>query len=406
MKKFLIFLVITVLLYTPFLVYLVHLENRVGDFDAYPTYRYPVYEGDSVEFASLADRLVSNHTFSLHDGEPETFRTPGYPLFVAFFRAMHLPYVVIPFLQMIMVAVTALLMYQIAVRFLGISSRLAWLAGILYILDFTTMFNTILIGTDILFVMLLMVAVYWLLSRRSPVWIAGAGAVLSYGVLVRPVALYLGFLLVLYFVYRRWWKNAIVFGVAFVLVLSPWLVRNKIQTGVIGISSISAYNLLYYNIPPENGFAERLSDISDQQARSLAYSAKLSHLAFSYIKAHPVSYMLHHLSGLPHFFFSSGAKYFFVSGVKAFRSDHIPALLFHLESFVWLVLLLVAFAGLIIRSGRRTILFGFMVIVWYFALVTGPVAVARYRLPASPFLFLLAVSGYHLMRARFNHEQA
>ena len=40
--------------------------------------------GDFLEYATLAENMRLHGTFSQTPGEPETFRTPGYPVFIAF----------------------------------------------------------------------------------------------------------------------------------------------------------------------------------------------------------------------------------------------------------------------------------------------------------------------------------
>ena len=82
----------------------------------------PVQQEDSTEYALLSQSLIDQHSFSLGNGVPETFRTPGYPFFTAIFSSVFggsLQGVI--FVQILLVLATALLIKKIAEIFFSSS---------------------------------------------------------------------------------------------------------------------------------------------------------------------------------------------------------------------------------------------------------------------------------------------
>ena len=196
------------------------------------------------------------------------------------------------------------------------------------------------------------------------------------------------------------------------IMIAPWMARNYIETGAFKLSSIAAYNALFYNIAQfEAGRSgEDMGVVQEKlaaeigknsaQAHSLRSDAAVSRAVKAHIIADPVGYSAFHLRSLPTFFFASGFKTAYSGYAGLFPSTSASPIPWSLsssfldlvgrgESLIWVALTALALLSLTIcRYRRSTILVA--VVIAYFALVTGPVAYPRYRLPIEPLLFILA----------------
>jgi hypothetical protein len=254
--------------------------------------------------------------------------------------------------------------------------------------------------------------------------------------------LYLPLLLAPIVAYRssRRVATTLVFLAAFGLMALPWVARNKQVSGVAGFSSASAYNLFYYNaplfiayheqIPAEKALARleaRLAPAGTDD-RSLARGPEWIAVATEEIQSAPISYALFHISRTAPFFVGSSLKHALIdlpavteycgANWQVSRINELPdsgAILsalkneggiYALERLGWLALFLGGiWAVLFDRRHRYGIALSWLFIL-YFAALTGPVACARYRLPAEPFLLIAGTMGLQSLLARPWVEQA
>lgn len=251
-----------------------------------------------------------------------------------------------------------------------------------------------------------------------------------------------------------------VFVVAFALVVVPWMVRNQFTFGSFEISVLGPHNLLYNDargflawrtlaetsspLPAilvmrhvgDPVFAEvgkeiaaGLAGITPPGGNPANYEGPL---AFQYIMRDPFRYAYFHaVNTLPFFFSSSFASYGQI--VRQLRSNEgffAPVTLsildslrkirhpenansfivairglapIALEMFWWLVVALFALAALILRRKDFAILLC-AVLVAYFAALTGPMSNSRYRIPAEPYLLILAAAGAHALISRMREK--
>ncbi len=406
----------------------------------------PVVGEDSLEYKILAENMISAKQFSLDSLAPsvlETFRTPGYPLFLAFFKTIFNNYWLATLVQIMLTALTAVIIFKIGQKIFNWQT--GFVAALLYIIEPSVIMQSILVLSDNLFMFLFILFIYLLFfAEKHHAWfIAGsAGAVLGVATLVRPVSVFILILLApLYWLIEK--KNIpikkiiLVFGtvaVCYLVVVVPWMARNYKVSRVFNISSLIAFNPIYYNVPdflsskssksPDYFRAQLIGeagDLSERELRSLSNSDRILAVALKYIKEDPVGYLKFHLIKTPPFFFSSSIKTFqdFSSRLlpsnkissdiqthKAILSDLFAkgqfvdmfgvimksAWYITFERILWLVILFLSFVPLLFKKQRLYAVL-FLSLIFYFALLTGPVAYARYRLPAEPFMFLLASIG-------------
>ncbi|MEK7106932.1 MAG: hypothetical protein AAB899_01980, partial [Patescibacteria group bacterium] len=251
-------------------------------------------------------------------------------------------------------------------------------------------------------------------------------------------------------------KSIVVFIMGCAIILLPWMIRNQYTFGSFEISVLGPHNLLYNdargflawralaNTPAplpailvmrhvgdpvfaevDKEIAAGLAGITPPGGNPANYEGKL---AISYIMRDPVRYAYFHaVNTLPFFLSSSVASYgqivrqlrdnegFFAPVTLSIldslgkirhpenASSFIGAVRtlapIALEMFWWLIVALLALAALVLRRRDFAILL-FFILVAYFAALTGPMSNSRYRIPAEPYLLILAVTGAHMLISR------
>lgn len=227
---------------------------------------------DARTYDSIARNILEGNGFSMSSEapyEPETTVTPGYPFFVAGIYAITGgSRIAVVLIQLILnLVVLAMLYLFLKKRFW---ERTALLAGILFTIELNIVIFTNQITTETLFTFFFIPALFliieWIEKERL-VFAVGAGLLLGAASLVRPVLLYFGVPLLLFiFLTRFRWRKLLGWGtiVALQLVLlSPWVIRNRIVFGETFYSTVSSMNLMRYHAVP---LKARLEGISREQA--------------------------------------------------------------------------------------------------------------------------------------------
>ncbi len=199
-------------------------------------------------YGALGWNLSQGEGFSFHTEElqePYIFRTPGYPLLLAgFYRLFgHHPWIIY-LVQVLLHTFTLVWVYSLSRRFLG--ERTAAVSTFLVALYPLTAIYVPTFLPEVLstFLVAFSLWLYWKsASSRSPWLMLLTGLVMGYSTLVRPVfALFpLVCIAVTFLVHwsrRELWRSFVLIHVGFLLVLSPWIIRNYQVTGeVIPLSS-------------------------------------------------------------------------------------------------------------------------------------------------------------------------
>ena len=251
------------------------------------------------------------------------------------------------------------------------------------------------------------------------------------------------------------WKavGACVLGFAFVVL--PWMVRNEEFFGSFEISNLGGVNLLWNDVQPflawraagsvspmsallaprnieapsyvaaNKQLIAELAAITPPGADSNRY---LGGLAIRHIVSDPVRYAYFDAVNTVPFFLSSSvityrqtisqlrdSKGFFApatlsvldDGASIAHPSSIKSLIGALWSLApvaieiafWGAATILALICLVLRR-RESLVFLAVVLVAYFALITGVAACSRYRIPAEPFLLILATAGLQLLVSR------
>lgn len=228
---------------------------------------------DSTRYLLLAENLRNFHTLGLHDEEnrlyqilngmraangtlppadsnglhTETFRTPGYPLFIAAVQICGGGIRAILTIQCLLDSLAACMAASIAIS-LGLSRRAALLVGFLWALHPGLILNDVQVLSDS-FANFWTIAAIFLISRSKSVAMSSlAGIVLGLSVLIRPLAiLYLPAALVLSWRQREHrWLTILLLILMTLVPASTWALRNRAAGEGLRVSSVGSINLLYY----------------------------------------------------------------------------------------------------------------------------------------------------------------
>ena len=228
--------------------------------------------GDAPGYYQLAINLLRHGVFSPSSAapfQPDPFRTPGYPLFLAliFFLAGSSTLAVV-FTQSLLHAVTGLVIVRLGEKVLG-SLRIGVIGCLLWmIVPLPAVFAGLLLS-EILFTAFFLVLLLVLTETRL-VYSAFGGALLGAAILIRPIGIFLWPSLIPALCLGIGWRRAIakcaLFSAIVAAVIAPWLYRNYLIFGRVTLETVQS-NLLYYNAA---GYITWRDGIALEEARDVA----------------------------------------------------------------------------------------------------------------------------------------
>ncbi|MBI4722119.1 MAG: glycosyltransferase family 39 protein [Candidatus Stahlbacteria bacterium] len=253
---------------------------------------------DSQEYKLLALNLLHHHRFSWNL-EPNTFRTPGYPLFIAAIYSIFGPREwIIILLQVLIGTANIYLIYLIG--------RVIWselcgiIAGALLSIDFAAIFYGSMFMSDTLFLFFILLGILLFLKTKSPF----CGFIFGASAMIRPIAFYL-FIPLLFFSMPI--KRCVLFLFLFFLPIAPWIIRNYSIYHSPQITSVQGLNLLFCNVAGFEAYRtgkdigdirkQFTEELSDSTSNPLHLSSSAQWLAIKKIANAPFKYMFFHLYG-------------------------------------------------------------------------------------------------------------
>lgn len=405
--------------------------------------------GDSPGYMLMAKNLVEHGVLSfggVPPYAPTNFRTPGYPLFLALIYLIFHSFVPAIFFGAIISAFIAPFVYLIAKEVF--EEKTAFVAGILTAIEPMGLFLGVSILTEGVFTSVLFLFVYCFiryLKSGKKIYLYGAGALLALATLIRPIMFYFWPLAIPFILYREanlnWrlrLKKAFIFIAIFFIILSPWLIRNKIAVGSWQISGLQGFIFYIDHYGAVLRYLGEAGPLSDVQNKALAlvgpdkvFTSEGSDILFksalSSIKQHKLAYANIYAKSLISFFIANGYKSLFIDilGVPA-KAPYIPFELFLRFDFksifktfanmnfagfliywgskmVWVAIFILFLASLIyllfIQNYKAIIteVIYIAVVIFYFALITGPTAIGggRTKAPINGLIFMFAVFGVY-----------
>lgn len=230
------------------------------------------YTYDSDGYDRRAINLLTYGQFASEEQPPFTpdlDRTPTYPVFLVavFATAGHQPWLV-ALLQILVGSLTAVLAYKLA-REISLPHVASVIAGLVVALDPVAAMNSNRILTETLFTFLL-VAGLWLLVRywnsHSLRWALASGLVLALATLTRPINQFLPIALLPLCVlalrhlpWRQWATGVLLFVLVSLVLPYGWAYRNYQEAGIFTLSTIGDTNLAYYRARAVLAEAEGIS---------------------------------------------------------------------------------------------------------------------------------------------------
>ena len=213
---------------------------------------------DAVQYVILGENFLEGHGFSLRNSPPYVLtavRTPGYPLFLAFSKALSGGYFLALVLQIAAYAGIVVLTYRIAMMLFE-RKNLALVAAVLFFIDLGFISVALSLMSDALFAFFTVASLYLFLQflrRDDRKFVLWSFFFLGVSAFIRPLSLSL-FPLYCIFAGWRWWKSSprrvlslagTLGGAALIisLFLVPWSVRNFTVFGTFRLSSADAFAL-------------------------------------------------------------------------------------------------------------------------------------------------------------------
>ncbi len=267
---------------------------------------FPVIDGeeDSTEYIYLAEHLLEGRGLTLSHVPPhipESFRVPGYPLFVALMLSIYHSPVFVVIVQCFLFGGIAALVFLIASHWFD--ARVGYLASAFSIANPSLLFHTSIIASETVFLFLLLFAVYvWLTVdvTKRPIVAFASGILVGFLVLTRAVAILLpvAFLCISLVQwgarlnrppFRTLATTWLMFILGCTLLIAPWSIRNKVVYDHYALSSTGTIGMWYFNIPQVMSDARGIS-VTEARAQFIP-----THLMEGMVRTHGPHFPLRQL---------------------------------------------------------------------------------------------------------------
>ena len=363
---------------------------------------------DSFDYHRIAVNLVKFGEYSFEAGKPTANFSCGYPLFLAgVYKVFGEEQSAVRLVNSFLEVITAIFFFLICLKLFDEKWSLIAL-GIFTFLPSNILFSQTVL-TEPVFGMLAIILLYYSLNEEINYKIFFIGLVWGYAVLIRSSFSLSAFLMLIFiFKYRRELfegfktkrtkrviQYSFLFLLGLVLVIAPWLIRNKTVIGTFTIatqggftfwsgSNPSATGTWYYKIEESNP----MFNISDEVERDRAFYKE------------GINYALHN----PHKFIITGFKkigylfsserlilLYFTKGDSTGKTStdvykSINPFLIALVNIPYFAVMLMGTWGLLAFKKKRFFLYGF-IITWMITFFLF-VALARYHYVLIPFFVI------------------
>jgi hypothetical protein len=398
-----------------------------------------LYRPDTLSYLDPGRSLLLHGRF-VEDGLPDIARTPGYALFLALICVAG-P-VAAAVAQVVLSAFSTVLVWRLARAVFSVA-RIALVATWIFAFEPLSISYSILLLSETLFLALFLMSLIRLvdfLRDRKLSALAKAGLWLAGATFVRPVTYYLpfvmaaGLIVALAHVKGLRWKAPAVLLLSVLPWLAEWQLRNWVETGFAGFSSIQAQNLYFFSAAEVTSRVEHrmLADVQNDlgynddqlfvlrhpQAAGWNQAQRLEFMhteAKRILRAHSWLFLQLHVAGSIRTALNPGAAVL-LDLIRAPVDDQaftrereqgpLRAALWMARIHPWQILLMAALGtillGLYAFAALGTVrcaapsacLWLLLGITLYFLGVSGgAVAAARLRLPFMPIVCVLAAAG-------------
>lgn len=391
-----------------------------------------VMTGDAIGYHNYALNLLSG------DFNNDTKVLPGFPIYLA---AIYTIFGVNPWVVMIfnifLNVLSIYFFYKAILQFAPI--RVAQLTAIWMAFDIQTIGFSLSLLSDVPAIFLLILVFYSLvksLTQKKLMYLIVGGLSLGIAVMLRPIGQYLLIIIIAIFLIKffhnkfSFLKTATIFTTFYFLVLAPVLCYNFSEYETLGLGTLGGHNLLNYNAKSvllvqkkmsvkdsEEYIAQRLSQVGADTVKNPFDREKLQlKVGLEIIGENKIDYLINHLNGCINFYTALSTvnlsktlqlekyndKSFFwgpsnFSRIEFYlQKDGSGVLFLSIVLILWLLILYITAAFGVVKLFRDKeyfVVYSILSIILYYTVITGVVAVARYRLPVHPFLMLLSSYG-------------
>lgn len=373
--------------------------------------KYSIQFPDASSYRNTANNLLQYVFFSQDGIEPDYFRTPGYPIFLAiiyFFGGNDITVIIIQ----ILLATFGIYLFYRSLIILSKNTKLATIGSIFILFDLIYYQCPFGILSDSLFSFLIFLSLYFLIQfKENPNkfrYFVGFTFALNYGLLTRPILSYFNFiicviLLVVAIKKRIPWKCFFIFTIAFFITYVGWSLRNYYHSGVFVYSIVRNHNLLSYDASLTKAFIENKPvEIAREQlfnqfnlkyspefynSLNAAEAAKLrGEFGSAYIKQNFGSYLLLNIQGLFKILFGP-SKSFLMDLTNSTLITYIISGFYMI--YLALTYIMYIFGLLFNHKKNKIIQLYIFLISGYCAIAGASVGYNRFR---SPFFLLILFS--------------
>lgn len=371
-------------------------------------------KSDSVTYHNLALSILSGE-YSLN-GKPTAFVVCGYPLFLSgiyYFIGDGEFYVKV--IQSILDIFTAYFFFRVSMNFFNERYSLISLTLFSFLPSNLLFSQTIL--TESLFGFFAMLVLYFCLKENFTNRIFMLGLIFGCAVMVRS-SFSLAVILIplyLFFERKRFFEDGQIFNVAkysaifiagFLLILSPWIIRNKIVMNSFTLATQGGSTLWEGNNPEATGTWNKQAVENNplfNNPDEIQREKEFYRLAKDYIISHPVKFFTQGIKKIGYLFSSERMilLYFMDSQPGQTSTDvykSVNPFILILVNLPYFIIMLMGTWGLLLFREKRFFIYGF-IFVWLITIFIF-VGLARYHFVLIPF-FVLGTTNFILNKHDF-----
>jgi 4-amino-4-deoxy-L-arabinose transferase-like glycosyltransferase len=375
---------------------------------------------DSLDYQSLAKNIITTGEYSL-DGKPTASSTIGYPLFLSgIYSLTGADQLWARLAQSVIEVFTCLLFLFFCMNYLD--TRKSIIALSVYAFFPSNILYTQTILSETLFALLALIIIVYFLNEKIDSKIFLIGMVAGYAVLVRSSFVFALAVIPLFLLFngrklfegykhkriKRGIQYSILFFIGAVIVVAPWLIRNKIVLNTFAIgthggstfwsgSNPDATGTWYHKIEDTNP----IFNIADEAERDKKFYQE----GLKYAVNNPHKFAILGFKKLGYLFSSERMilLYFAKNENRARTSSEVYAsinpFLIALINIPYFIVMLLGTWGLLMIKRKRFIVYG-MILAWLFIFFIF-VALARYHYVLIPFFIMGTVKFIYEYRQGF-----
>lgn len=407
------------------------------------------FRSDGTEYQTLVKNIVHNREFSLNQQAPfipTDYRTPGYPFWLAIIYLVFKSFTPAIFIGALVFTLSAPLVYLIGKEIF--SEKIAFWSAILFAIEPWAIFQSGFLAAEQIFLPFLLFSIYLFcryLKSENNSHLYLSSLFLGITTLIRPAALYFIFIFI-FLAFISGLKKSIFQSLKistltiliFIVVLSPWLIRNKVVLNTWQLSSTASNGVLYIesymlnkylgNVGDEHEWekAAQILGTYDFGSMKNAESMKiLADYAIKEIRENKEAFSVMHLKNMSLFLIKnsygnifldlkiSGANIQSKIGATVFKKDFfglfniiknasVGAKILIILFFFWPIIIIFAIFGVvsIFLKNYHNLLFWFLIIwiLYFLAMSADFHDISRYKLSINAPLFMLAIFGFYHVR--------